>query len=249
MHPDLVEADVFAIYSSVAFNHPEIMTEAAIIVYIAETHLTLAISQNNNILIVRNTPVAYNSEENTDSVQQQVVQMLSREVEITWRKLFGTDVGQDTNIYLVTGNTNTTDLKAAIEENLHCRTTIINPYEKVKCLPEHNGYVPIDSIVIAEGLALRALVPEKTTGINFLEADNADIKPKLNLKKELVICAILVCAIAVVSLVGLFVRLSHLEAQYAQVKNCQSPCSVRAEVAIFAKGFRILWLYLRYRTA
>ncbi len=219
IHPDLVEAAFFAIYSTVALNHPEIMTEAAIIVYIAETHLTLAISQNNNILIVRNTPVAYNSEENTDSVQQQVVQMLSREVEITWRKLFGTDVEQDTNIYLVTGNTNTTDLKAAIEENLHCRTTIINPYEKVKCLPEHNGYVPIDSIVIAEGLALRALVPEKTTGINFLEADNADIKPKLNLKKELVICAILVCTIAVVSLVGLFVRLSHLEAQYAQVKN------------------------------
>ena len=55
--------------------------------------------------------------------------------------------------------------------------------------------------------------------VNFLEADKADAKPVLNLKKELVVCATLIGAIAVFSLVGLFVRLSHLETDYARIKN------------------------------
>ena len=66
---------------------------------------------------------------------------------------------------------------------------------------------------------MRVLAPEQTKGINFLEADKADTGPALNLKKELVVCATLIGAIAVFSLIGLFVRLSHLEADYTRIKN------------------------------
>ena len=66
---------------------------------------------------------------------------------------------------------------------------------------------------------MRTLAPEKTVGINFLEADNAEMKPKLDLKKELIIFATLAAAIVVVSFVGLFVRLFHLEAKYTNIKN------------------------------
>ncbi len=45
------------------------------------------------------------------------------------------------------------------------------------------------------------------------------MKPKLNLRKELITCAALVGAIAVFWLLGLFVRLSILEANYARIKN------------------------------
>lgn len=108
------------------------------------------------------------------------------------------------------------DLKTITEENLNCHIAVVDPYAKVKNPSEHNNEAAIS---VAEGLALGLLAPEKTTGINFLEADNSNIKPTLNLKKEFVICAILTAAIAVVSLGGLFIRLSHLEAKYAQVKN------------------------------
>lgn len=164
-------------------------------------------------------PVVYSSGEENDSNREQVAQILSREVGITWRKLFGAEIERNVKIYLVTGDTNATYFKTAIEDNLHCQTTIVNPCEKVKCLPEHNGDISIDSIGVAEGLALRALAPSQTAGINFLEANDADIKPKINMKKEFTICAVLIGAIAFVSLVGLFMRLSHLEAQYAQIKN------------------------------
>lgn len=216
MHPNLVEAAIFAIHSTVAVNHPEITTGQAIIAYIDESYLTLAVTQNNDILIVRNIPIVSRSDNNTDSVQEQVAELLTREAEVSWRKVFGKEIDQDSKIYLAAGGSVSGDLEAAVKENLHCQTVIVEPYARLKCSPEHNGDA---EICVAEGLALRALAPDKTAGINFLEADNADTKRTLDLRKELTICATLVAAIAVVSLVGLFVRLSHLETKYAHIKN------------------------------
>jgi len=216
IHPSLIDAAIFAIHSTVEVNHPEIITGTAIIAYIDESYLTLAISRDNNMLIVRNTPVASRSENNTDSLREQLPDLLSREAQITWQKVFGNQIEQGTKIYLVTAGNVSDGLKATIEENLHCQTTIVDPYAKVKCSADHNGDA---AICLAEGLALRASAPEQTTGINFLEADSANIKPALNPKKEFVICTILLAAIAVVSLVGLFIRLSHLETKYARIKN------------------------------
>ena len=216
MQPDLIGAAVFAIHSTIMLNHPGIKTGVAIIAHLTETHLTLAVTQKNSILIVRNFPISCYSDNDTVSVEQQIANVLSREAKITWRKLFGTEIEQDTRIYLVTGDDNSTGLKNAIEEILHCPTTIVNPFARVLL---KNLCRPGVNISVAEGLALRTLAPEHTAGIDFLEADNASVKPTLNLKKELVIFAILVAAIAAISLVGLFMRLSNLEAKYAQVKS------------------------------
>jgi len=216
MHPNLVEAAVFAIHSTVAVNHPEIATGRAIIAYIDESYLILSVTENNNVLIVRNIPIASGSDKNTDSVPEQAAEILTREAQVTWRKVFGYEIEQETKFYLAAGGDVSGDLEAAITENLRCQTVIVEPYATVKCLPEHNGD---EAICIAEGLALRVLAPEKTVGINFLEADNAVTKPTLDLKKELIIFAMLAAAIAVVSFVGLFVRMFHLEAKYTNIKN------------------------------
>ena len=108
------------------------------------------------------------------------------------------------------------DLKEAIEENLHCQTTVVNPYARI--LLKHVGRPRVD-ISVAEGLALRMLAPEYTSGINFLEADTVNTKSTTSFKKELTICAVLVAAIAAFSLIGLFMRVSQLETKYATVKN------------------------------
>ena len=216
MHPHLIDAAIFAIHSTVAVNHPEIMTGQAIIAYISESYLTLAVTQNNNILIVRNIPIISRSGNNIDSVQERIAEVLPHEAQITWYKVFGEEIEQNSKIYLVSADAAFDGLETLVEENLHCQTTIVNPYAKVKSPPDHNGDV---GICVAEGLALRALVPEATTGINFLDADNTNIKPALNLKREFAIFVTLAAAIAVVSLIGLFIRLSHLETKYAQVKS------------------------------
>jgi Tfp pilus assembly PilM family ATPase len=216
MIPDLVETVIFAIHSTITVNHPEIMTGKAIIAYIDDSFLSLAVTENNTILIVRNVPIVCDSDNNTDSVQKQIAKQLSNEVKITWRKIFEAEIDENPQIYLAAQNGISIDLQAELEKKLPCHKTIINPYAKVGCSHEHNGDTGIS---VAEGLALRLLAPDKTTGVNFLEAKNASIKPALDLKREFKICAILAAAIALVSFVGLFVRLSRLETKYANLKN------------------------------
>jgi Tfp pilus assembly PilM family ATPase len=216
IHPNLVETAIFAIHSTIATNHPEIATGKAIIAYIDETYLTLAVTENNNILIVRNIPIFSHSDNNTDSIQEHVAELLAREAEVTWQKVFGTDIEQGTKIFLATGGDVSGDLEAVVKESLRCQIVTVEPYAMVKRSFEKNGDT---GICVAEGLALRALVPEKTVGINFLDADNTDMKPALDLRKELIISAALVAAIIVVSFVGLFLRLFHLESKYTNIKN------------------------------
>ena len=217
MYPKLAEAAIFAVHSTIAVNHPEANIGIAIIAYIDESYLTLAVTQDNNILIVRNIPIISCYEDNIDAVDEKLAELLSREAGTTWRKVFGTEIGRGCKIYAATaGGKNFDGLKAIVEEKLNCQIAVVDPYAKIKNPLEYKND---PAICIAEGLALRLLVPEKITGINFLEADNSNIKPTLNLKKELVICVILTAAIAVVSLGGLFMRISYLEAKYARVKN------------------------------
>jgi len=219
MRPNVVEAAIFAIHSTVALNHPEIRTGTAIIAYVDERHLTLAITENNDILIVRNIPVISCSDPpaaGTDSAQKRIAELLSREAQITWQKVFGREIKRDSKIYLVAADAVAADLEAAVKEKLRCQTVAVDPYAKLRCSIEHNGDA---AICLAEGLALRVLAPDETTGINFLEADNANTKPTLNLKKQLLTCVILVAAIALVLLAGLFVRLASLETKYAHIKN------------------------------
>jgi len=216
MHPNLVEAAIFAVHSAIAVNHPEIMTGQAIIAYVDESYLTLAVTENNSILIVRNIPIISNSDNNVDSAQEQIEEVLSREVEITWQKVFERAIQEDTKIYLVSRGNVSNDLEATIAANLPCQTTVVDSYEKVECSAQGDGDTEIS---LAKGLALRVLVPDRTAGINFREADAANVKPTLDRKKEFITCAILMAAIAVVSLLGLFVRLSYLERKYAHIKN------------------------------
>ena len=216
LNPDLIGAAVFSLHSTITLNHPEIRNGAAIIAWVAESHLTLAVTQNNVILAVRHFPIGTGSDDNGHLFEDQVARVLSCEAGITWRKLFETEIAQDTRTYLVAAGENVTELKEAIEENLHCQTIVVNPYARV--LLKHVGRRRVD-ISVAEGLALRTLAPEYTSGINFLEADTVNAKSATSLKKELAICAVLVAAIAAVSLIGLFMRVSQLEAKYAKVEN------------------------------
>ena len=214
--PNLVDTAIFAIHSTVAVNHPEIATGQAIIAYIDESYITLAVIEDNNILIVRNIPIVSHSDNNIDSAQKHIAEILVREAEVTRQKVFGARFERDSKIYLAFGGDVSNELEAAVKENLRCQIVTVEPYARVKHSPGHNGD---DATAVAVGLALRALAPDKTVGINFLQADNVDTKPTLDLRKELVICAALAAAIAVFSLVGLFMRLSHLETKYANIKK------------------------------
>ena len=216
MRPNLIETAIFAIHSTVVINHPEAATGRAIIAYIDDSYLALAVTEDNNIVIVRNIPIASQTDTNTDLNSVEAARSLTREAEVTWQKAFGEELAEDALIYLATAGDIAADFVTAITENSRFEIVAVEPYAMVKRCFEKNGDV---EICVAEGLALRALAPEKTVGVNFLEAGNGGTKPKLNLKKELIICAALAAAIVVVSFAGLFIQLFRLEAKYTNVKN------------------------------
>jgi hypothetical protein len=216
VRPALVDAPIFAINATATINHPEITAGNAIIAHIDESCLTLAIAQNGNILAVRKLPVILQSDNGSQLTTEQIAELLSQEAQITWRKLFDGEIEPDVRVYLAAQDDIADRLETAIKENLHCQIIVIEPYANVQCPAGCNGDV---GICVAEGLALRILAPESTTGVNFLEADNAETKPKFDLKKQFVVSAALLAAIVAVSLAGLFVRLMRLEGEYAQVQS------------------------------
>ncbi|MCP4611011.1 MAG: pilus assembly protein PilM [Planctomycetes bacterium] len=216
LHPGMAEAAIFAVHSTVAVNHPEIMAGQAIIAYIDGCYLTLAIIKDNDIVLVRSIPVITESEDDIKSIQKQMAQVISREAQVTWQKVFGADIEQNTKIYLVSTGQISEYLVLKIGKKLRSETTVVDCYATVENL---SGHMMDIQVCVAEGLALRLLAPEQTKGINFLEADKADAAPALNLRKEVVFCAALISAIAVFLLVGLFTRLSNLESAYARIKN------------------------------
>jgi len=214
VHPRLVDAPIFAVHAAIAVNHPEIAAGQAVIAYVSEHCLTLAVIQDNNILFVRNIPMVA-SGDGGGSIEEQIAELLSREAQMTWQRAFGTAIGQQTRIYLVTAIT-CEYLQPLIEESLHCQIVVVDPYAKVMNDADRKADFPI---YVAEGLALRVLASELAGGVSFLEAGAANARPKLNIRKEVITCAALVGAIAAVWLVGIFIRLSYLESNYARVKN------------------------------
>jgi Tfp pilus assembly PilM family ATPase/Tfp pilus assembly protein PilN len=216
IRPCLAEAAIFAVQSAVTMNHPEVKAGRAIIAYIDESYMTLAVTSGPDVLFVRSIPIITGSNDDIDSVHEQIVQVISREARVTWQKVFGADIGQDTKIYLVTTGESSDYVAELIEEKLHSQTIVVDCCAAMENLSGHETDVPM---CVAEGLAFRLLAPEQTRGVNFLQADKADAEPALNLKKEFAVCAAIISAIAVFLLVGLFMRLSHLEAAYSQIKN------------------------------
>ena len=216
LHSDLAEAAIFAVHSAVTVNHPEIAAGVALIAYVDDSNLTLAVTQDNNILIVRNLRLVHQSDGSVGSTQDQAVQILSHEAAISWRKVFGSEIEQDSRLYLATGGGVWGELKAALEEKLPCRIIYVDPYAEVAQSPDCQAD---GAICLAEGLALRVLAPEKTKGVNFLQTDDAGARPALSAKRELTICAALLGAIVASLLVGLRVRLFYMEKDYARLKN------------------------------
>lgn len=216
LQPGLVDAPILAIRSTVAVNHPESSNAKSVIVYVDNSYLAFAVTEDGNILFVRNIPIISGSDSDIYSLTEQIARVLSRELLLTWQKVFNSRPEPDTSVYLAAGVNLPKSLLTILKEDLHCRITIVNPYAMVERLPDSKAAAEIS---LAQGLALHVLAPPQASSVNFLQADTIGTKKPLNLKKEFVVFAILLAAIAAVSLAGLFIRLARLESRYLQIKN------------------------------
>lgn len=216
VRPIAVDTAVTAMYTAVGLNHPEAEEGIALIIGVDESGLCLVVTQDADILAVRSIPVVVPHDHSVELLAKQVTEVIDREVEITWRKLFGTEPDPDLRVFLVSSPEIAQHLIAAIREKIECEAVIVDPCATVRRADRTNMDSPL---CVAEGLALRTLSAEPPDRIDFLAAHKHRDRPHGNLKKELTVCAGLLVMMAGVWLVGLLVQRSLLESEYARVKQ------------------------------
>ncbi len=211
-----IETSITAAHAAVSFNHPESNEGLAIILVVDEAVLSLAVVQEGHLMLVRNIPLQIARDSDMESITRQVTELLGREMEITWRRLFGIEAEADLRVFLVAPSTITEALATTIQGEIGCRAIPVDPCARVESDPKVQLTSPI---CVAEGLALRRFLPRASTHIDFLRA-HADQKPAvLNVRKELAVCGGLLVAMVAIWICGTFLRLSGLESQYAQLKG------------------------------
>jgi Tfp pilus assembly PilM family ATPase/Tfp pilus assembly protein PilN len=215
IRPVAVDASVVAVRAAIAMNHPGLAAATALTLCVDESVVTLTVTRGEDILIVRNIPIP--GDLDAPSLVAEVVEIVEREVEITWRKLFGADPDGDLCIFLISPAAAAAALAAAIQDKMACRVVAADPCIHVRRL---EGAADVDSpMCVAEGLALRTLAAREGDAGDFLTAYDARVRPGWTIRKELLVCAALLALTAVVWFAGLFVRLWALESRHARLKG------------------------------
>ncbi len=214
--PARIDTPITAARAAVGFNHPESCNGLAVILCVDEGMLSLAVTHDGNLLLVRNIPVFSAGGQEVESLAQETAEVIAQEIEITWRRLFDNAPDAGLRIFLVAPRGTAAMLASAIQEKIDSQIVPIDPYAHVARSTGVDGDLPV---CIAEGLALCALQTEQAGRIDFLQAYRARTRPHLRITRELTICAALATAIAAVWVVGLFLQLSALESEYAELKR------------------------------
>lgn len=216
IRPTRIDTPITAAHATILTNHPESAAGPAVILAADPSTLSLAVTQDGNILLVRNIPTFSSGAADTESLAQQTADIVAEEIEITWRRLFDGDPDPDLRIFLIAPPPTRAALASSLQNKTGSRVIPVNPCAHVTRSEEIEADVPF---CVAEGLALRVLQPGQTKPLDFLAAYQARTRPKLRLKKELTVCAALAAAAAVVWAAGLFLQLSSLESSYGQLKK------------------------------
>jgi len=214
IRPVAVDTSITATLAALIANHPEATVGTALVLCADESVLTLAVTQDANILIVRNIPLF--CDEGVQLSVEQISEIIEREVEITWRKLFGASPDGSLYVFLVCAPKAAEQLVPGIRDRVECRIVVADPLARVKRSSDAAADFPICA---AEGLALRALAPDPADHSDLLTAYNVRMRPGYSIRKELIACAALVVVTAAVWFTGLFVRLSALDSEYGRLKS------------------------------
>jgi len=214
--PARVDTPITAVRAALVANHPESARGLAAILYVDPSTLSLAVTHDGSILLIRNIPLSSPGEQNTETFALQMAEIVAQEIEITWKRLFGNGPDPGLRIFLVAPESTVAALATSVQDKTNGQVILVNPYARVM---RSEGVAADLPLCVAQGLALGALQPDGTDHIDFLAAYRARTRPKFRLKKELTVCATLAAAATVVWATGLFLQLSSLESDYRHLKR------------------------------
>jgi len=206
---ELLDTASFAVLAAVKINHPEIDDSPAVIIYGERSHFILVFTEKGNIVAVRSIPL-HRQNQNPNELEN----TLLTELQISWRKTFSADRLSRMPIFIAGHAHDYANLLTALREKLNCKLIEVDPFARVA---GPDKFREDYSICLAEGLALRALGSDKTTGINLLNTTHAH-KP-FSQRKSTLLLLVLAVSILLTYLTGMFVQRHYLKNQYVQLKN------------------------------
>ncbi len=216
IEPACVDTPTTAAHTTIMANHPEATEGLAVMLYVDESTLSIAVMRDGNILLVRNLPMFSSDNQDARTLVQQTAEIVAQEIEITWRRLSGKAPDAGLRIFLIASRRMADLLVPAIRERIDSQVVPVDPYAGVK----RAEAIEADfSLCVAEGLARGALQPQTTDRMDFLAAYRARTRPPVQTKREFAICGGLAAAVAAVWVIGMFLQLSSLESQYASLKE------------------------------
>lgn len=214
--PARMDAPMIAAQAAIATNHPDAAKGLAVVLYVDEATLSIAVTQDGGLLQVRNLPLFGGDAQDGESLARQTVEIVAQEIEITWNRLFGKDPEAGLCIFLIASGPMAEPFAAALREKMDGRIVPVDPCAVVT---RSEAADADGSVCVAEGLALRTLQPQAGNATDFLSAYRARTQPAVRVRRELAVCGGLAAAAAAIWVVGLFLRLSSLESQYASLKQ------------------------------
>jgi Tfp pilus assembly protein PilN len=214
--PVCLDTPITAAHAALLVNHPQAAAGLAVLLYVETTALSLAVIHDGRLLLVRHIPLLAAGEQESATLAPQAAEIVAQEIEITWKRLFGTEPDPGLPLYLIAPRPLSESLTGPLQDKTGGQVIPVDPYARVVRSEEVEAQLPI---CVAEGLALRALQPQAPGALDFLAAYRLRTRPKLRLTKELTVCGSLAAAAAVVWAAGLLLQLSSLEATHRQLKQ------------------------------
>ncbi|MDT8302659.1 MAG: pilus assembly protein PilM [Sedimentisphaerales bacterium] len=205
-----VTPDVCALYAAVSINHNLIDNIPSVIIHADNSRIILAISEKGRLICVRH----FNSQDLTEVQGGTSVQVLTREIEMTVRAVFGPDTDTRRKVFISSNNKLLDGLFERLPGAMNCEVVALNPFAKID-YPEQQ---PNPDIVIAAGLAMIG-TNEIPDVLNFIAIDELRSDQTVEIKRGLYIAGALLLAIGVLLIAMLFNELNNLENRHELVKK------------------------------
>jgi len=214
---ELMDAPVFALHTAVVTNHPQDTAAPFLMLYSDGIHIILALADHKDVYTVRSLPSFPAADGDPDAARTKLTALIIREIELTWRSIMGKTIPPDTVLFLAGSLFQDPDLFSHIQDSFTSRVIPLNLTSRLTSNVDTAILSP--DLGIAQGLALRALSPRDTVGVNFIKADNQKEIKSAGLKKQFLILVALITLLGAISVISLFIKRSRLEHEYLNLKN------------------------------
>ncbi len=216
IEPSCVQTPTTAAYATVLAHHPQGAKGLAVMLYVDESTLSLAVMLDGNVLLVRNLPMLSADDQDPRTLARQTADIITQEIEITWKRLTGKTPDAGLRIFLIASQRMANVLAPAVAERIDSQVIPIDPYAGAAKAETVEAEF---SLCIAEGVARRGVQSRTSDRVDFLAAYRVRTRPPIRPKRELAICGGLAAAAVVLWIVSLFMQLASLESQYANLKE------------------------------